>query len=121
MTTDHDAFVHFQTAAADAPEGTFEDVKALRQAIGEAVDGFMRTLRTEHGLDADSCDHAFALEVAIYRYVKVSNPDQSLFDVAEGFGQVMSGADAAEKERVLSNARPFAAGRGKANTTPFAP
>jgi hypothetical protein len=53
MTTDYDAFVHFQTAAADAPEGTFEDVKALRQAIGEAVDGFMRTLRTEHGRAVD--------------------------------------------------------------------
>jgi hypothetical protein len=95
------ALTRFKRCAEDASEGTYEDAKSLNSTIGDAVDQLMRDLRAL-GLKADTCDHAYALEAAIYDYVKQSNPDASLFAVSEGFG---SAVDGVAGERVLNQAR----------------
>lgn len=92
---------NFKRCAEEAPEGTYDEAKSLNDAIGNAVDQLIRDIRAL-GLKADTCDRAFALEAAIYTYVKQSNPDCSLFAMAEGFGASMDGPP---RERVIAQAR----------------
>lgn len=84
------ALTNFKRCTEEAPEGTYEEAKNLNNTIGDAIDQLMRDIRAL-GLKADNCDRAFALEAAIYEYVKQSNPDASLFVVAEGFGSAVDG------------------------------
>lgn len=95
------ALTNFKRCADEAPKGTYEQAKSLNNTIGDAVDQLMRDIRA-HGLKADNCDRAFALEAAIYEYVKQSNPDASLFAVAEGFG---SAVDGPAGDRVINQAK----------------
>jgi hypothetical protein len=94
------AFNHFRQCAEDAPEGCYEDAKALNKLIGDAADKLMKDVRAL-GLNADACDLIHAVEVAIYDYVRESNLDSTLFPAAEGFGRRMEGP---ERERVLEQA-----------------
>lgn len=94
------SLTNFKRCAEDTPKGTYEDTKNLNNTIGDAVDQLMRDIRAL-GLKADGCDRAFALEAAIYTYVKQSNPDSSLFAVAEGFGSSMDGP---ARDRVIAQA-----------------
>ena len=84
------AFSRFADCAEMAPEGAYTHAKSVRQAIGEAVDSLMREMR-DLGLRVDNCDGAFALEAAIYEWIKGANPDHSEFATAEGFGEAMNG------------------------------
>jgi hypothetical protein len=103
MSTNHalrDVYSAFKACAEEAPEGCYEDAKALHAVIGGAVDTLMRDIRTL-GLKASGTDPAFDLEVAIYDYVRRSNPDATLFPVSEGFGSALNGP---ARERVLASA-----------------
>lgn len=84
------ALTNFKRCVEDAPEGTYEDAKKLNEVIGDAVDKLMRDIRAL-GLNADACDGAFALEAALYSYVKQFNRDCALFPMAEDFGVAMDG------------------------------
>lgn len=99
------AFQHFADCADQAPQGTFEAAKSVREVIGNAVDALIRDMRAL-GLRADNCDGAFALEAAIYEWLKVANPDATLFPTAEGFGAAILGP---ARERVLAQAQQAAA------------
>jgi len=92
-------FRHFMRCAEEAPAGTYEKPKAVREMIGEMADQLMANVR-ELGLEADNCDGIFAVEAAIYGYIKGSNPESTLFSVAEGFGEHVGGDSRA---RVLAN------------------
>ena len=75
----------------------------LAQAVvpvlpGDTADTLMKDVRGL-GLKANNCDLIYAVEVAIYDYVKQSNPESNLFALAEGFGSAMSGP---ARERVLA-------------------
>ncbi len=80
----------FKRCADEAPQGMYADARALNDVIGEACDGLMRELRAL-GLKADNCDLIHHVEATIYDYVKQSNPENSMFAVAEGFGAAMDG------------------------------
>lgn len=91
---------HFKRCAEEAPEGTYEDAKHLNEVIGGACDNLIREIRAL-GLKADNSDLIFAVEAAIYNYVKQSNPEAPLFPVAEGFGISMDGPD---RDRIITQA-----------------
>lgn len=80
----------FRQCVEDAPEGTHLEAKELHGVIGEAMDQLMNGVRAR-GLQADNCDLAHVLETAMYDYIKQSNPDASVFPLAEGFGSCMNG------------------------------
>lgn len=94
------ALSHFKRCVEDAPDGTHEDAKRLDEMIGSTCDRLMRDIRSL-GLKADACDLIFTVEATIYDYVKRSNPDSTLFPVAEGFGAAMAGP---ARERVIAQA-----------------
>lgn len=103
MTTDLNAmnkaaFENFCQCVDNAPVGTYLDAKELRTTIGDTADTLMKDVR-ELGLQANNCDLIYAVEVAIYDYVKQSNPDSNLFALAEGFGSSMNSP---ARERVLA-------------------
>jgi len=92
------ALRNFKQCADEAPKGTYEDAKQLNNVVGNACDQLMKDIRAL-GLKADACDLIFEVEAAIYDYVKRSNPESSLFPVAEGFGSAMAGP---ARDRVLA-------------------
>jgi len=94
------ALENFKRCADEAPEGCYEQAKALNAVIGEACDNLMRELRAL-GLKASAADLAFDLEAAIYNYARGSNPNATVFPTAEGFGSSMDGP---ARERVLAQA-----------------
>lgn len=70
----------------------------MRSTIGDTADTLLRDIRGL-GLKANNCDLIYSVEIAIYDYVKHSNPDSNLFTLAEGFGSSMGGP---ARERVLA-------------------
>lgn len=84
------ALERFKRCAEDAPEGMHTEAKELNSVIGEACDNLIKELRAL-GLKADTCDLIYEVEAKIYDYVKQSNPDATMFAVAEGFGAAMDG------------------------------
>ena len=94
------ALDNFRRCAEDAPAGTYDEAKVLAPLLGETCDTFMRDLRAL-GLRADNCDLIHEVEAALYEYVKRSNPDATMFPLAEGFGQAMRGP---ERDRVVAEA-----------------
>ena len=94
------ALSNFRACAENAPSGTYLDAKQLAGGIGETCDNLIKEVRAI-GLKADNCDLIFAVEAAIYDYVKRSNPGAGLFPTAEGFGWAM---DTEARERVIANA-----------------
>lgn len=91
---------NFKNCVQDAPEGTYEETKALDAVIVEIHDFLAEKLR-DIGYKTDNCDKAFELEARIYQYVKACNPDRDVFPVSEGFGSAMDGP---ARERVISQA-----------------
>lgn len=94
-------FDQFKRCDQEAPEGLHTQAKVLNELIGDTCDEFMRHLR-DMGLRANSSDLIYQVEAALYDYVKRSNPEHSLFPVAEGFGAAVDGPAAA---RVLANVK----------------
>lgn len=92
------AYQNFRRCAEEAPEGAYEAAKRLHTLIGDTATNLMHEVR-ETGFKADACDLIFAVEVALYEYVKRSNPDSPLFPTAEGFGEAMTGP---ARDRVLN-------------------
>lgn len=91
------SFHNFERCAEVAPRGAYEQAKEIRQLIGDACDNLIRDLRAT-GMKADNCDRIRKVELAMYAYVKESNPDDGVFAVSEGFGSAMDGPAA---ERVM--------------------
>lgn len=98
--TTREALGNFKACADEAPEGCYEDAKALNAVIGQTCDNLMRELRAL-GLKASGNDLAFDLEAAVYAYAKACNPDATVFPLAEGFGSGMNGP---ARERVMAQA-----------------
>lgn len=90
----------FKRCCDEAPAGLYVDARELNTVIGDACDGLMKELRAL-GLKADNCDLIYHVEATIYNYVKLSNPDSTMFPVAEGFGAAMESPAA---ERVKAQA-----------------
>lgn len=99
-TAERTALDNFKTCAEQSPKGTYEDCKALKNLIDDATDGLICDLHAI-GFQANNCDLIYAIESAIYQYVKLSNPDSTVFPVSEGFGEAM---DSPARERVLEQA-----------------
>lgn len=97
-SAERNALSNFTRCCDDAPEGTYQDAKALKAVIDDATDGLMRDI-VALGLKANNCDLIYAIESAIYQYVKCSNPDATLFPISEGFGEAMDGK---ARDRVLA-------------------
>lgn len=91
------ALEKFKRCADDAPEGMHTEAKELNSVIGETCDNLIKEIRAL-GLKSDTCDLIYEVEAAIYNYVKRSNPESTLFALAEGFGSAM---DSPARERVL--------------------
>jgi hypothetical protein len=96
-----DNFAHFRACCDDAPMGTYEKAKDVREAISDAMDALQAGLRTT-GLTSGQSDIAHHCEAAMYEYVKQSNRDAYFFVTAEAFGASMSGP---ERDRIISQAK----------------
>lgn len=94
-------FAKFRACIVDAPDGTHEQAKKLSYVLGETCDRLMEEIRSL-GLKANNCDLIYALEAAMYDYVKKSNPDATVFPLAEGFGEHVNGP---ARERILSQTK----------------
>jgi len=92
------AFSDFRDCVNEAPDGSYQQAKDLSALLGETCDQFMRDVRAL-GLKADNCDLIYAVEAALYDYVKKSNLESTLFPMAEGFGSAMNGP---ARSRVLA-------------------
>ena len=99
-SVNHKALENFKRCVDEAPEGCYEEAKRLNEMMGDTCSTLMADLRSL-GLKADACDLIYEVEVAIYQYVRRSNPDATLFATAEGFG---SGLNGPARERVLAQA-----------------
>lgn len=93
-------FEHFVQACEDAPEGVFEQAKDVRYLIGGIAEELLSRVRGL-ALKANNCDGIYAVEKSIYRWIVESNPDDSLFHSAEGFGEAVKGE---ARHRVLAAA-----------------
>jgi hypothetical protein len=91
------AFQNLRACCDEAPAGTYEQAKQIRQAISDAMQDGLRAL----GLKNDNCDIAHACEAAMYEYVKRCNPNTDALIVAEGFGSAVNGP---ARERVIEQA-----------------
>lgn len=100
-TNQRTALEHFKRCAQEAPQGCYEEAKALNAVINDAMDNLAQQLRGL-GLKANNCDLAFELEAAIYAFVKESNPEATVFPTAEGFGK---GLDGPARERIMFQAQ----------------
>lgn len=97
----HQDYQDFQHGTDEALPGTFEVAKDLALLIGDTVGTLIGEVRNLD-LSVDKGDGAFALEAAVYHWIKRANPDASLFASAEGFGAALSGPSG---ERVMKQAR----------------
>ncbi|TFI48897.1 hypothetical protein E4O93_05340 [Diaphorobacter sp. DS2] len=96
----HRSYENFRACVDDAPEGCHDAAKRIHTLLGDTCDRFMEEVRAL-GLKTDNCDLIYRVELALYDYLRASNPDETVFDVAEGFGQAMAGP---ARERVLQQA-----------------
>lgn len=94
----NNAFDNFERCADESPDRTYVDAKYVRELIGDATDKLIRDVR-QLGLKADNCDLARKVEVALYDYIKESNPDSCMFAIAEGCGAALNGPS---RDRVLA-------------------
>jgi hypothetical protein len=92
------SLANFRECIENAPTGTHVQAKQLSEVIGNVCDKLITDVR-DIDLKADNCDLIYAVEAAIYDYVKRSNPGNHLFAVSEGFGAAM-GTEA--RERVIA-------------------
>lgn len=96
----HRSYENFRACVDDAPEGCHDAAKRIHTLIGSTCETFMDEVRAL-GLKSSNCDLIYRVELALYDYLRASNPDETVFDVAEGFGQAMAGP---ARERVLQQA-----------------
>lgn len=85
-----EALNDFERCAEVAPERTYQEAKDLAQEMGDIIDDVINRVRSL-GLQADNCDLVRKLHVALYQYVKDSNPGHTMFPTAEGFGEHVDG------------------------------
>ena len=100
MDTKNRAFANFRACADEAPDGTYEDCKRLRDFIGEIADEIMRRGRKEFNIPTTGTDAMHNVEATIYDYLKGCDPNFGRYAVAEGFGEHVNGP---ARERVLAN------------------
>jgi hypothetical protein len=93
-------FSNFCNGCHEAPEGTYEDAKAVRQIISDAMDDLQAGLKAA-GLKVNQSAAAHTCEAVMYQYVKQSNPDAYFLITAEGFGEACYGP---ARERVIEGA-----------------
>lgn len=93
-----DNFQHFLVCVDNAPTGTFEDAKEIRDMMGTTVDNMIKEAQA---LDLDVCnsDGAFNLEIEIYGWLRRKNVDR--FNQFEAFGKCFDEADEFLRERIL--------------------
>lgn len=94
----NDRFRDFRHACDEAPAGTYEAEKELREAIGDAVDALYSAGRRIAGLNACCSDGAHHVEATIYAWL---TKDSSFGATAEGFGMAL-GTPA--RDRVIQQA-----------------
>lgn len=93
---------NLRSCVENAPEGTYKEAKRIVGVLNDAMDAVQQAFREENLL-ADNCDLAFALEAAMYKYLKGSNPSLMLsLSICEGFGDSSTGP---AKERVIAGAQ----------------
>lgn len=92
---------YFETCAEESPDFSYDQAKQIKEMIGHACDKLIRDTRAL-GLSANNCDGIREVEAVIYRWLKNSNPEETIFPVAEGFGSAMQGP---ARARVLDNCR----------------
>lgn len=95
-----DALRLLERAAEVAPEGTYEDAKALVEFFAD-LHSFMRKQLAPLGIKPDNTDRYRNVEAAVYAMLKEANPDATMFVVAEGFGEHVDGPAG---ERVMAGA-----------------
>lgn len=82
---------NLQRCSEMAPEGTYIFAKRAAQAVDESIE-MVRSIIREAGFVANGTDHCRNLEVAIYAFLRASNPQsESEFIVSEGFGEHVDG------------------------------
>ena len=86
-----------ERCAADAPADSYQEAKAIAELVSAFGAELIRGVRAL-GLRADTCDRIREVEAVVYGYIKGSNPDATVFPVAEGFGAAMEGP---ARDRVL--------------------
>ena len=96
-----DQRTNLKECADTAPAGAYEDVKRANQAVEDAIEAVMASIKYE-GFEAAGDDRAANLEAAIYGYLKDSNPESNTFILGEAFGIGVTGPAA---ERILKQAK----------------
>ncbi|UTC28913.1 hypothetical protein MARCHEWKA_04010 [Brevundimonas phage vB_BpoS-Marchewka] len=91
---------NLEACAQDAPEGAYEDAKALN-AFFAATFVHLRGELVALGLALDNSDGYREFEAVLYGLIKDSNPDCTTFAVSEGFGSAMDGP---ARDRVIAQA-----------------
>lgn len=91
---------NLEECAREAPEGTYEDAKALNEFFSETFD-HLRSELLALGLKLDNADRYREFEAVLYGLIKDSNPECLTFAVSEGFGSAMDGP---ARERVVAQA-----------------
>jgi hypothetical protein len=92
MTTQqllNERLINFRRVTDEAPEGSFEHSKAVREIIGRAMDQMIREFRV-NGINVCLCDGAFETEAKILDWVLK----------ADGSTEVLSAAVMIEPERI---------------------
>ncbi|UTC29357.1 hypothetical protein BAMBUS_02750 [Brevundimonas phage vB_BpoS-Bambus] len=89
-----------EACAENAPEGAYEDAKALNAFFAATFD-HLRGELLALGLKLDNSDKYREFEAVFYGLIKDSNPDCTTFAVSEGFGSAMDGP---ARDRVIAQA-----------------
>lgn len=80
---------NFRCGVENAPEGTFEDAQKIHEALEFTFNEMMENLH-KTGLKIANGDQFSDIESMIYGMIVNANPDNTIFDVTEGFGSNMS-------------------------------
>ncbi|USN14078.1 hypothetical protein KABACHOK_02420 [Brevundimonas phage vB_BpoS-Kabachok] len=107
---------NLEACAENAPEGAYEDAKALSAFFGETFQ-HLRGELLALGLMLDNSDGYREFEAVLYGLIKDSNPDCTTFAVSEGFGSAMDGP---ARERVIAQAADNIAALRAAGVIPHA-
>lgn len=83
-------YSRLRRCAEVAPVGTYADVKDACEAIGDAADCIITTLRA-HGFKLGRTDTLYGIEAAIYGYLLEGNPNAFGLITGEGFGEHVDG------------------------------
>lgn len=81
---------YLERCAEIAPEGTYNRAKDAAQAINDASQGILDSLR-RYGFKVHNDDRLRDLEAQIYGYLVTANPEEYGLITAEGFGEHVDG------------------------------